>query len=296
MQTLQRKFSVSERRACDVLDQPRSSQRYAGHPKDDDQRLTKRILELVRQRPRYGYRRIAVLLRRDGEVINDKRMYRLWKAAGLKVPRKRRQKRATGDKKNACHVVPAGFIHDVWTWDFVQSSTVDGRKIRFLNIVDEHTRLCLSIKSGRSITSEDAIDTLAELFSMHGVPKRIRCDNGPEFISLAIKEWLAKLGVDVLYIEPGSPWQNGLCESFNSKLRDEYLHQTVLLNESDTRIKARAWQEDFNNHRPHSSLGYLTPSEFARRCAASVPFAALTPRNQHSETPDPLLVSQPNLS
>lgn len=129
-----------------------------------------------------------MLLRRDGERINDKRMYRLWNAAGLKVPRKRRKKLATGNKKNACHVVPARFMHDAWTWDFVQSSTVDGRKIRFLNIVDEYSRLCLSIKSGRSITSEDAIDTLAELFAMHGLPKRIRCDNGPEFISIAIKD------------------------------------------------------------------------------------------------------------
>jgi len=271
-----------------VLDQPRSSQRYEGLPKDEDQRLSKKILELVRERPRYGYRRIAVLLRRDGEVINDKRMYRLWKAAGLKVPRKRRKSRASGDKKNACDVTPASFMHDAWTWDFVQSSTVDGRKIRFLNIVDEHTRLCLSIKSGRSITSEDAIDTLAELFAMHGVPKRIRCDNGPEFISIAIKEWLAKLGVNVLYIEPGSPWQNGLCESFNSKLRDEYLHQTVLLSESDARIKARAWREDFNNQRPHSSLGYVTPSEFARRSAATASGAAHPAHQQHCDAPVPL--------
>ena len=171
--------------------------------------MTKKILELVRQRPRYGYRRIAVLLRRDGEVINDKRMHRLWKAAGLKVPRKRRKKRA--------------------------------RAIRRMLVT-----------------------------------------------------W-CQLGVDVLYIEPGSPWQNGLFESFNSKLRDEYLHQTDLLNESATRIKARAWQEDFNNHRPHRSLGYLTPADFTNRCAASVPLAALTPRNQHSDTPEPLPVSQPDL-
>ncbi len=277
MQTLQRKFSVSERRACDVLDQPRSSQRYVGQPKDEDARLTKMILELVRQRPRFGYRRIAVFLRRAGEVINDKRMYRLWKAAGLKVLRKHRKRRAIGDKKNACHIVPARFMNDVWTWDFVQSSTVDGRTIRFLNIVDEYTRVCLSIKVGRSVTSEDAIDTLAELFSMHGVPKRIRCDNGPEFISAAIKEWLGTLGIGVLYIEPGSPWQNGLCESFNGKLRDEYLSQTELLSEADARLKARAWREDFNDRRPHSSLGYLTPSEYARRCADSAPFAALLP-------------------
>ena len=291
MQTLQRKFSVSERRACDVLGQPRSSQRYVGQPKDEDTRLTKKILELVRQRPRFGYRRIAVLLRRAGEVINDKRMYRLWKAAGLKVPRKLRKQRTSGDKRNACHVLPSGFTNDVWTWDFVHSSTVDGRTIRFLNVVDEYTRVCLAIKVGRSITSEDAIDTLAELFSMHGVPKRIRCDNGPEFISTGIKKWLTTLGVNVLYIEPGSPWKNGLCESFNGKLRDEYLHQTDLLSEADARLKARAWRDDFNDHRPHSSLGYLTPSEFARRCADSAPFAALTPRNQHSEQPKPLLVS-----
>jgi putative transposase len=267
VQTLRLKFSVSERRACSVLDQPRSSQRYVGHPKDEDSRLTKKILALVRQRPRFGYRRIAVLLRRDGEVINDKRMYRLWKAAGLKVPRKRREKRHCGEKRNACHIFPASFTNDVWTWDFVHSSTVDGRTIRFLNIVDEYTRVCLSIKAGRSISSEDAIDTLAELFSMRGVPKRIRCDNGPEFISTAIKNWLKTLGVEVLYIEPGAPWQNGVCESFNSKLRDEYLHQTELLGEADARLKARAWREDFNDNRPHSSLGYKTPSEFERRCA-----------------------------
>jgi putative transposase len=232
-----------------------------------------------------------VLLRRTGEVLNDKRMYRLWKAAGLKVPRKRRKRRSTGDKRNACHVVPAGFTNDVWTWDFVHSSTVDGRTIRFLNIVDEYTRICLSIKVGRSITSEDAIDTLTELFSMHGIPKRIRCDNGPEFISSAIKRWLGMFGVDVLYIEPGSPWQNGLCESFNGKLRNEYLHQIELLSAADTCLKARAWREDFNDHRPHSSLGYLTPSEFARRYADSIPVAALLPRNQPSDQPQPLPVS-----
>lgn len=225
-----------------------------------------------------------------------KKMYRLWRAAGLKVPQKRRQKRGTGVSANACHLQPAGFINDVWTWDFLQSSTIDGRTVRFLNIVDEHTRQCLAIKVGRSITSEDAIDALAELFAMHGVPKRLRCDNGPEFISTAIKEWLILIGVEVLYIEPGSPWQNGLCESFNSRLRDEYLHQTELMGLEDARIKARAWREDFNDRRPHSSLGYLTPSEFARRCAASASVAALPPLQPHSVTPDSLPVSQPELS
>ena len=280
-----------------MLDQPRSSQRFEGQPKDEDARLTKRILELVRQRPRWGYRRIGQLLKREGEVLNMKRMYRLWKAAGLKVPRKRRKKRATGQKQNACHVQPAMFQHDVWTWDFVQGSTVDGRVIRFLNIVDEFTRLVLKIKVGRGIKSEDAIDTLAELFVIHGVPKRIRCDNGPEFISHAIKEWLARIGVSVLYIEPGSPWQNGLCESFNSRFRDEFLNQTQLLSVEDARTKSSAWQYDFNHERPHSSLDYLTPAEFSRRrCAASATVAALPPLQLHTAAAEPLPVSQPKLS
>lgn len=268
-----------------MLDQPRSSQRFEGKAKDEDERLTKRILAHVRQRPRWGYRRIGQLLKRDGEQLNMKRVYRLWKAAGLKVPRKRRKKRGIGQKTNACHIQPAMFKNDVWTWDFVQSSTVDGRTIRFLNIVDEHTRLCLKIKVGRSIKSEDAIDTLAELFMIYGVPKRIRCDNGPEFISLAIKQWLGKIGVSVLYIEPGSPWQNGLCESFNGRFRDEFIQQTVLLNESEARLKAQAWQTDYNEVRPHSSLGYLPPLEFSRRSAASATVAALPSLQQHCDAP-----------
>ena len=274
-----------------MLDQPRSTQRYEGRPKDEDARLLKRILELVKQRPRWGYRRICVLLRRDGETLNMKRMHRLWRKAGLKVPKKRRQKRAVGKSSNACHTQPATFTNDVWTWDFVESSTINGTKLRWLNIVDEYTRQCLTIKVSRSIKSEDAIDTLAELFAMYGVPKRLRCDNGPEFISKAIKKWLITIGVEVLYIEPGAPWQNGVCESFNSRLRDEYLHQCDVTSEADARSKARAWKDDFNDVRPHSSLGYLTPSEFARRCADSIPVAALLPWNLHSELPKPLPVS-----
>ncbi len=237
---LQERFSVSERRACQVLDQPRSTQRYEGRPKDEDARLTKRILELVRQRPRFGYRRIGALLRREGEQLNMKRMYRLWRVAGLKVPQKRRKKRATGSSSSGCHVQPASFMNDVWTWDFLESTTSNGVRIRWLNVVDEYTRQCLTIKVGRSIKSEDAIDTLAELFAMYGVPRRLRCDNGPEFISKAIKAWLSTIGVEVLYIEPGAPWQNGLCESFNGRLRDEYLQQTEIVSEADARLKARA--------------------------------------------------------
>lgn len=282
---------MSERRACRVLDQARSTQRFEGQVHDEDARLTKRILELVRERPRWGYRRIGLLLRREGEQLNMKRMYRLWRAAGLKVPRKRRKKRGIGKSANSCHVRPATKPNDVWTWDFMESSTVGGTKLRWLNVVDEYTRECLAIKVSRSITSEDAIDTLAELFSMRGVPRCIRSDNGPEFISKAIRGWLEQLSIEVLYVEPGSPWQNGLCESFNSRLRDEYIHQTEIVSLADARLKARAWRDDYNLVRPHSSLGYLTPTEFARRCADSASFAALTPLHQHSEQPEPLPVS-----
>ena len=158
MRDLQRKFNVSERRACRVVDQPRSTQRFEGRPKDEDARLTKRILELVLQRPRWGYRRIGQLLRREGERLNMKRMYRLWRAAGLKVPRKRRRKRSTGNSQSSCHVQPASCINDVWTWDFLESATIHGERIRWLNIVDEYTRQCLTIKVAHSIRSEDAID------------------------------------------------------------------------------------------------------------------------------------------
>lgn len=220
-----------------------------------------------------------------------KRMYRLWRAAGLKVLRKRRKKRAMGVSSSGCHVQRASFQGDVWTWDFMESSTVGGVRLRWLNVVDEYTRRCLTIKVARSITSEDAIDTLAELFAMFGVPKRLRCDNGPEFISKAIKQWLSTIGVEVLYIEPGSPWQNGVCESFNSRLRDEYMQQTEITSESDGRLKARIWMDDFNENRPHSSLGYLTPSEFARRCATSATVAALPSLQPHSEELSALPVS-----
>lgn len=220
-----------------------------GQPRDDDARLTKKVFEFVRVRPRWGYRRIAQLLRRGGGLVNVKRVYRLWKEAGLKVPRKRRSKRGIGQLANACHLQPAGLPNDVWSWDFVQSSTIGGKTTRFLNIVDEYTRVCLCIQASRSITSEDAIDALAELFAMHGVPKRIRSDIGLEFIFSAIKKWLSSLGIEVLYIEPGSPWQNGVCESFNSKLRDEYLSQTEPINESDAGLKTLAWKHELHGQR-----------------------------------------------
>ena len=173
----------------------------------------------------------------------------------------------------------------------MESTTLHGTRLRWLNVIDEFTRMCLTIKVSRSITSEDAIDTLAELFSMYGVPKMLRSNNGPKFMAKAIQQWLNRLSIQTLYIEPGSPWQNGVCESFNGKFRDEYLQLSELVSVAGARLKARQWQDDYNRVRPHSSLGYLTPNEFAARCADSVPFAAFTPLHQHSENSIPLPIS-----
>jgi transposase InsO family protein len=279
---LQKEFTISERRACRVINQPRSCQRYAAQPRDDERALVKRMLCLVRQRPRFGYRRIAALLRREEWRASDTRIWRLWRREGLKVPQKKRKRRRLGKSENGCHRRRAVHKDHVWCWDFVFDHTTSGSTLKWLSIVDEYTRECLCLKVDRSITSEDVIDTLAELFAMRGVPRHIRSDNGPEFIARAIQRWLTQVEVETLYIEPGSPWENGFAESFHSRLRDEFLALEVFESLAVARKLTAAWREDYNHHRPHSSLGYMAPIEFAARCAASVrPTASL---QQHSGT------------
>ena len=281
---LQARFGISERRACQVIDQPRSSQRYEGQPRDDEGALVKRMLELVRERPRFGYRRIAALLRAESWRASATRIYRLWRREGLKVPQKKRKRRRLGKSENGCHRRRAEFQDHVWCWDFVFDRTTSGSTLKWLSIVDEYTRECLTLKVDRSITSEDVIDTLAELFAMRGVPKNIRSDNGPEFIAQAIQRWLGQVEVQTLYIEPGSPWENGYAESFHSRLRDEFLALELFESLLAARKLTTAWRNDYNYHRPHSSLGYVTPTEYAARCAASVR-ASATPQpslQQHS--------------
>lgn len=279
---LQAEFAVSERRACRVVGQPRTSQRYLARPRDDEAALVKRMLELVRQRPRFGYRRIAALLRKEFWRASATRIYRLWRREGLKVPQKKRKRRRLGKSENGCHRRRALDKDHVWCWDFVFDHTTSGSTLKWLSIVDEYTRECLALKVDRSITSEDVIDTLAELFAMRGVPKHIRSDNGPEFIARAIQRWLAQVEVETLYVEPGSPWENGFAESFHSRLRDEFLALEVFESLVAARKLTQAWKDDYNNHRPHSSLGYVTPVEFAARCAASV--RATPSLQQHSGT------------
>jgi transposase InsO family protein len=284
IEDLQGEFSVSERRACEVLDQPRSTQRYESKPRDDEPALAKRMREVARRRPRWGYRRVAWTLRQEAWMVSDTRVYRLWRREGLKVPQQKRKKRRLGRSENGCVHRRAEHKDHVWCWDFVFDHTTTGSQVKWLSIVDEHTRECLALKVGRSITSEDVIDTLAELFAMRGVPKCVRSDNGPEFVAHAIRRWLAQVDVETLYIEPGSPWQNGYAESFHSRLRDEFLALEVFESLSAAKRLTRQWQEDYNHRRPHSSLGYVTPIEFAARCAASAP-ASATPQpalQQHS--------------
>lgn len=210
----------------------------------------------------------------------------MWRREGLKVPQKRRKRRRLGNSDNACARRKAEHKDHVWCWDFVFDRTTGGSPLKWLSIVDEYTRECLALKVDRSITSEDAIATLAELFAMRGVPRCVRSDNGPEFVAEAIRRWLAQVNVETLYIEPGSPWENGYAESFHSRLRDEFLAMEEFESLAVAKKLTRQWREDYNQHRPHSSLGYVTPKEFAARCAASV--RATPSLQQHSELTQPV--------
>lgn len=277
---LRGELGMSERRACRVIEQPRASQRYQAKPRDDERPMVKRMLELARQRPRFGYRRIAALLRAESWCASATRLYRLWRREGLKVPQKKRKRRRLGTSVNSCHRRRAEFRDHVWCWDFVYDHTASGSQLKWISIVDEYTRECLALKVDRSITSEDVIDTLAELFAMRGVPKHIRSDNGSEFIARAIQNWTKQLEVETLYIEPGSPWENGFAESFHSRLRDEFLALEVFESLAAARKLTAAWRDDYNHHRPHGSLGYVTPAAYGARCAASV--RATPSLQQHS--------------
>jgi putative transposase len=198
------------------------------------------MLELVGQRPRFGYRRIWALLVQEGWHVNRKRIHRLWRQEGLKVPRKQRKRRRRGTSANACYRRRAEHKDHVWAWDFIFDRTAGGTMLKWLSIVDEYTRECLALKVDRSITSEDVIDTLAELFALRGVPQHIRSDNGPEFIAQAIQRWTKQLDLETLYIEPGAPWENGYAESFHGKLRDELLAREVFDGLRDARRLAAA--------------------------------------------------------
>lgn len=258
--------------------------------------MIQQILELVREFPRYGYRMIWGKLRQVGWAINVKRVYRLWKELGLKVPCKKRKKRRLGNSSNASHRRSAEYRNHVWSWDFVFDRTAFGKQLKWLTIVDEYTRENLCLEVGYGMTSEEVIDQLAKLACTHGLPEYIRSDNGPEFIAERIREWLGDVGVETLYIEPGSPWENAYSESFNSRFRDEFLAMEIFDNLPAAKRLTKEYHTNYNEYRPHSSLGYVTPAEFARRCAASVPVAALPPLQRHNAAETESNLNQPVLS
>jgi len=224
------------------------------------------MLELVRKHPRFGYRRIWALLRQEGWTINRKRVYRLWRREGLKVPRRKRKKRRLGHSGNGCLRQVALAKDHVWAWDFIKDRTADGRPLKWLSVVDEYTRECLALEVGRSMTAARVVQIVAELFRTRGAPLHIRSDNGPEFIALALRSWLSAASVETLYVEPGSPWENGYAESFHSKVRDELLDREEFSGLLEARVLSKEWKHDYNHVRPHSSLEYRTPAEFAASC------------------------------
>ena len=253
-------MAVSERRACRVLGQYRSTQRRTPQGRSDEVRLVADMIALARQYGRYGYRRIAALLREAGWQINDKRVERLWRREGLKVPCKQKSRGRLWLNDGSCIRLRAEHQNHVWSYDFVHHRTDDGRAFRTLNIIDEHSRECLAIRVKRKLNSVDVIDTLTDLFILHGVPAYIRSDNGPEFIALAVRKWIAAVGAQTAYIDPGSPWENGYCESFNARFRDELLNGEIFYTLNEAKIIIEQWRKHYNTKRPHSALGYRPPA------------------------------------
>ena len=218
------------------------------------------MIELARQYGRYGYRRIAALLREAGWQVNDKRIERLWRLEGLKVPTKQPGRGRLWLNDGSCVRLRAERPNHVWSYDFVHHRTHDGRAFRTLNILDEHTRECLAIRVRRKLSSTDVIDVLTDLFIMRGPPAYIRSDNGPEFVAEAVRGWIAAVGAQTAYIEPGSPWENGYVESFNARLRDELLNGEIFYSLKEAQVVIEQWRRHYNTIRPHSSLGYRPPA------------------------------------
>jgi len=255
------KLEVSQRRACQVLGQARASQRRHPSPPSDEERLTENIITLATEYGRYGYRRITALLNtKMGWRVNHKRVERIWRREGLKVPKKQPKRGRLWLNDGSCIRLRPEHKDHVWSYDFMVERTGDGRAFRILNIIDEFTRECLRIKVNRKISSQDVIDELFNLFIFRGIPEHVRSDNGPEFTSRAVRNWLNRLGVRTLFIERGSPWENGYIESFNGKLRDELLNREIFTTLDEARVLIEQWRREYNQVRPHSALGYQPPA------------------------------------
>lgn len=260
MDHVRRELGLSERRICSVLKQPRSTQRYIPILSDDEKRLTERIIHLASLYGRYGYRRITAMLRWEGWRVNHKRVERIWRQEGLKVPQRQPKRKRLWLTDGSCIRKRAEYRNHVWSYDILMDRTHDGLPLRILTIVDEYTRECLAIEVDRQIKSDDVLCLLADLFIQRGTPVYIRSDNGSQFTSKMVREWLERLKVKTLFIEPGSPWENGYVESFHGKLRDELLNREIFFTLREAKVLIEQWWREYNRNRPHSSLGYKPPA------------------------------------
>jgi len=257
---VQARLAVSQRRACRVIGQHRSTQRLHPVERDDEAALTAAIVTLASEYGRYGYRRITALLRTQGWDVNVKRVWRIWRREGLKVPTKQPKRGRLWLNDGSCIRLRPSWRNHVWAYDFVQDRTHDGRAIKMLTVIDEFTRECLAINVARRLRHDDVLACLTDLFTRHGPPDHIRSDNGSEFTAIAVREWLPRVGVKTLFIEPGSPWENGYNESFNGKLRDELLNGEIFYTLQEAKVLIENWRQHYNTIRPHSSLGYRPPA------------------------------------
>ena len=256
----QRRFGVSERVACRIEGQSRSVQRYAPIRRSDEDALTQDIVSLAGQYGRYGYRRITALLNEQGWFVGRDRVQRIWRREGLKVPKQQKPRGRLWLNDGSCVRLRPERQNHVWSYDFVSARTHDGRSVRMMTLIDEFTREALAIKVARRLNSVNVIETLADAMLLKGVPEHIRSDNGPEMTAKIVRDWLPAVGANTLYIEPGSPWENGYCESFNGKLRDELLNGEIFYSLKEARIVIEQWRQHYNEKRPHSSIGYRPPA------------------------------------
>ncbi len=254
------KLKVSERRACKTIGQIRSTQRYERIPNLEQEKLEKRVLTIASEFGRYGYRQVTNLLNMEGFDVGKDRVFSIWQREGLKVPQRQPKRSRLWLADGSCIRLRPEYKNHVWSYDFVSEQTHDGRKFKILNIIDEHTRECLSSHVARRIRSQDVILVLADLFLRHGIPKHIRSDNGPEFIAKKLVAWMKNLEIQPLFIHPGSPWENGYCESFNGKMRYEFLDGEIFYSLLEAKILIERWRMIYNTKRPHSSLGGRPPA------------------------------------
>jgi putative transposase len=292
---VQDELAVSERRACTTIRQPRATQRYRGQRRGKDAALAAELRRISATHPRAGYRRATALLRRAGMEINAKRVQRLWRLEGLKVPRRQRKRQRLGNSDNGTQRPRAERVNQVWSYDFVFDQTEDGRRLKWLPICDEFSRESVALEVERRMESRDVIRILDAAVAARGsAPEFIRSDNGPEFIALAVQQWVERRGFKTLYIAPGSPWENAYSESFNSRFRDEFLNRESFASLLEAKVLGKEYWQDYNHRRPHSALEYQTPAEFAQRSLAAASATlrqpqgcALLPNHQtHNQTPE----------